>query len=501
MTATVQPSNAFSAQATGKVVQVLGNVVDVEFTMDTLPNINDALQVHVGTAGNSAATTTSAAGIELGGTAMQSRDLVLEVQGELGNNQVRCLAMGSTDGLVRGALVINSGAAIQVPVGEGTLGRIFNVLGKAIDSDEPVNAAAYWPIHRPAPEFAEQDPTPKIFETGIKVIDLMAPYTRGGKVGLFGGAGVGKTVLIQELIRNIASVHKGFSVFTGVGERTREGNDLWVEMKESGVLAQTTLVFGQMDEPPGVRFRIAQTGVTMAEYFRDEKGADVLLFVDNIFRYMQAGSEVSALLGRMPSAVGYQPSLGTEMGLLEERITSTRKGSITSVQAVYVPADDYTDPAVATTFGHLDATTALSRQISELGIYPAVDPLASSSRILDPQIVGAEHYRVARGVQETLQRYKDLQDIIAILGVEELSDDDKQVVGRARRLQRLFSQPFFVAEQFTGRPGAYVKLEDTIAAFAEVLDGKLDHLPEQAFYMAGGIDEVKSNAEKMGTKV
>jgi F-type H+-transporting ATPase subunit beta len=501
MTATVQPTNAFSAKATGKVVQVLGNVVDVEFTADTLPHINDALQVHVGTAGNSAATSTSAEGIELGGTAMQSRDLVLEVQGELGNNQVRCLAMGSTDGLVRGAAVINSGAAIQVPVGEGTLGRIFNVLGQAIDSDAPVHAAAYWPIHRPAPDFAEQDPTPKIFETGIKVIDLMAPYTRGGKVGLFGGAGVGKTVLIQELIRNIASVHKGFSVFTGVGERTREGNDLWVEMKESGVLAQTTLVFGQMDEPPGVRFRIAQTGVTMAEYFRDEKGADVLLFIDNIFRYMQAGSEVSALLGRMPSAVGYQPSLGTEMGLLEERITSTRKGSITSVQAVYVPADDYTDPAVATTFGHLDASTALSRAISELGIYPAVDPLASSSRILDPLIVGAEHYRVARGVQETLQRYKDLQDIIAILGVEELSDDDKQVVGRARRLQRLFSQPFFVAEQFTGRPGAYVKLEDTIAAFAEVLDGKLDHLPEQAFYMAGGIDEVKANAEKMGTKV
>jgi F-type H+-transporting ATPase subunit beta len=497
MTASVQP-NAFTAKATGKVVQVLGNVVDVEFTLETLPNINDALQVHVGSGD---AQTGAMDGIELGGTAMQARDLVLEVQFELGNNQVRCLAMGSTDGLVRGATVINSGDSIQVPVGEGTLGRIFNVLGKAIDSDEPVAAAAYWPIHRPAPEFAEQDPTPKIFETGIKVIDLMAPYTRGGKVGLFGGAGVGKTVLIQELIRNIAQVHKGFSVFTGVGERTREGNDLWVEMKESGVLAQTTLVFGQMDEPPGVRFRIAQTGVTMAEYFRDEKGADVLLFIDNIFRYMQAGSEVSALLGRMPSAVGYQPSLGTEMGLLEERITSTRKGSITSVQAVYVPADDYTDPAVATTFGHLDATTALSRQISELGIYPAVDPLASSSRILDPQIVGPEHYRVARGVQETLQRYKDLQDIIAILGVEELSDDDKQIVGRARRLQRLFSQPFFVAEQFTGRPGAYVKLEDTIGAFAEVLDGKLDHLPEQAFYMAGGIDEVKSNAEKMGTKV
>ncbi len=486
--------------ATGKVVQVLGNVVDVEFTIETLPNINDALTLHVGSDGatNGAASTD---GIELGGTAMQSRDLVLEVQGELGNNQVRCLAMGSTDGLVRGAQVTGTGAPIQVPVGEGTLGRIFNVLGKAIDSDEPVSAAAFWPIHREAPTFAQQDPTPKIFETGIKVIDLMAPYTRGGKVGLFGGAGVGKTVLIQELIRNIAQVHKGFSVFTGVGERTREGNDLWVEMKESGVLAQTTLVFGQMDEPPGVRFRIAQTGVTMAEYFRDEKGADVLLFIDNIFRYMQAGSEVSALLGRMPSAVGYQPSLATEMGALEERITSTRQGSITSVQAVYVPADDYTDPAVATTFGHLDATTALSRGISERGIYPAVDPLASSSRILDPNIVGPEHYRVARGVQETLQRYKDLQDIIAILGVDELSDDDRAAVGRARRLERLFSQPFFVAEQFTGREGKYVKLEDTIASFAEVLDGKLDHLPEQSFYMAGGIDEVKANAEKLGATV
>jgi F-type H+-transporting ATPase subunit beta len=497
MTTTVAPT----ATATGKVVQVLGNVVDVEFTIETLPNINDALTLHVGSEGASNGAAHLSDGIELGGTAMQSRDLVLEVQGELGNNQVRCLAMGSTDGLVRGAPVTNTGAPIQVPVGEGTLGRIFNVLGKAIDSDDAVTAAAYWPIHREAPTFAQQDPTPKIFETGIKVIDLMAPYTRGGKVGLFGGAGVGKTVLIQELIRNIAQVHKGFSVFTGVGERTREGNDLWVEMKESGVLAQTTLVFGQMDEPPGVRFRIAQTGVTMAEYFRDEKGADVLLFIDNIFRYMQAGSEVSALLGRMPSAVGYQPSLATEMGALEERITSTRKGSITSVQAVYVPADDYTDPAVATTFGHLDATTALSRAISERGIYPAVDPLASSSRILDPNIVGPEHYRVARGVQETLQRYKDLQDIIAILGVDELSDDDKAAVGRARRLERLFSQPFFVAEQFTGRAGKYVKIEDTIAAFAEVLDGKLDHLPEQAFYMAGGIDEVKANAEKLGATV
>ncbi|MBV9103262.1 MAG: F0F1 ATP synthase subunit beta, partial [Candidatus Eremiobacteraeota bacterium] len=488
--------------ATGKVVQVLGNVVDAEFTAETLPSINDALNVHVGGDGspssNGQVGTAGVEGIELGGTAMQARELVLEVQDELGNNQVRCLAMGSTDGLVRGAPVLNTGGPITVPVGEGTLGRIFNVLGETIDSDTPVQAAAYWPIHRNPPDFIAQDPTPKIFETGIKVIDLMAPYTRGGKVGLFGGAGVGKTVLIQELIRNIAQVHKGFSVFTGVGERTREGNDLWLEMRESGVIAQTTLVFGQMDEPPGVRFRVAQTGVTMAEYFRDEKGADVLFFMDNIFRFMQAGSEVSALMGRMPSAVGYQPTLATEMGQIEERITSTHKGSITSVQAVYVPADDYTDPAVATTFGHLDATTALSRALTELGIYPAVDPLASSSRILDPQIVGEEHYRVARGVQETLQRYKDLQDIIAILGVDELSDEDKMIVGRARRMQRLLSQPFFVAEQFTGRPGKYVKVADTIAAFKEVLEGKLDELPEQAFYMVGGIDEVKANAERMG---
>ncbi len=485
-------------KANGKVVQVLGNVVDVEFSAETLPAINDALKVHVG--GDSSAANghaTLAAGIELGGSAMEARELVLEVQDELGNNTVRCLAMGSTDGLVRGAPVQNTGGPIMVPVGEGTLGRIFNVLGQTIDSDAKVDAAAYWPIHRDPPNFAAQDPTPKIFETGIKVIDLMAPYTRGGKVGLFGGAGVGKTVLIQELIRNIAQVHKGFSVFAGVGERTREGNDLWLEMKESGVISQTTLVFGQMDEPPGVRFRVAQTGVTMAEYFRDEKGADVLFFLDNIFRFMQAGSEVSALMGRMPSAVGYQPTLATEMGQLEERITSTHKGSITSVQAVYVPADDYTDPAVATTFAHLDATTALSRALTELGIYPAVDPLASSSRILDPQVVGEEHYRVARGVQETLQRYKDLQDIIAILGVDELSDDDMVVVGRARRIQRLLSQPFFVAEQFTGRPGKYVKISETIEAFKELLDGKLDDLPEQAFYMVGGLDEVRANAERM----
>jgi F-type H+-transporting ATPase subunit beta len=492
--------------ATGKVVQVLGNVVDVEFSAETLPKINDALTVVVNedhAQGNGKAQSDSAtdSGAELGGTAMQMRDIVLEVQDELGNNQVRCLALGSTDGLMRGAPVTATGGPIKVPVGEGTLGRIFNVLGKAIDSNEPVKAAAQWPIHRPPPDFKAQDPTPKIFETGIKVIDLMAPYTRGGKVGLFGGAGVGKTVLIQELIRNIAAVHKGFSVFTGVGERTREGNDLWLEMKESGVLKQTTLVFGQMDEPPGVRFRVAQTGVTMAEYFRDELGADVLLFMDNIFRYLQAGSEVSALMGRMPSAVGYQPTLSTDMGSLEERITSTHRGSITSVQAVYVPADDYTDPAVAVTFAHLDATTALSRPISELGIYPAVDPLASSSRILDPQIVGEEHYRVARGVQETLQRYRDLQDIIAILGVEELSEDDKIAVARARRIQRMFSQPFFVAEQFTGTAGKYVTLTDTIAAFKEILDGKVDDIPEQAFFYAGGIDDVRAAAEKLGAAV
>jgi F-type H+-transporting ATPase subunit beta len=501
MTTTVQATNNQKpALTTGKVVQVLGNVVDVEFAPESLPEINTMLRVHVG--GDSQISTgTASDGIELGGTAMASRDLVLEVQDQLGNNQVRCLAMGSTDGLVRGQAVTNTGGPILVPVGEGTLGRIFNVLGEAIDSDAPVQAAAMWPIHREPPTFEAQDPTPKQFETGIKVIDLMAPYTRGGKVGLFGGAGVGKTVLIQELIRNIAQVHKGFSVFTGVGERTREGNDLWVEMKESGVISQTTLVFGQMDEPPGVRYRIAQTGVTMAEYFRDEKGADVLLFIDNIFRFMQAGSEVSALMGRMPSAVGYQPTLATEMGSLEERITSTRKGSITSVQAVYVPADDYTDPAVATTFAHLDATTALSRPISELGIYPAVDPLASSSRILDPQIVGDEHYQVAIGVQETLQRYKDLQDIIAILGVEELSDDDKVIVGRARRLQRFFSQPFFVAEQFTGREGKYVKLEDTIASFKQILDGKFDNVPEQAFFYCGGIEDVIENARKLGVEV
>ena len=463
----------------GKVVQVLGNVVDVEFSLETLPAIYTALHTTIGNADGT------------------GHELTLEVQGELGNNQVRCLAMGATEGMVRGAEVRDTGAPITVPVGEGTLGRIFNVLGKAIDSDKPVTASAQHPIHRSAPLVDEQDPTTVMFETGIKVVDLMAPYVRGGKVGLFGGAGVGKTVLIQELIRNIAAEHGGYSVFTGIGERTREGNDLYLEMKHSGVIDKTALVFGQMDEPPGVRLRIGLTGVTMAEYFRDDQGKDVLLFIDNIFRFMQAGSEVSALLGRMPSAVGYQPTLASEMGALEERITSTRKGSITSVQAVYVPADDLTDPAVATTFAHLDATTVLSRSISDKGIYPAVDPLASTSRLLEPRFVGDEHYQVARRVQETLQRYKDLQDIIAILGVEELSEDDKVIVGRARRIQRFLSQPFHVAEAFTGRPGKYVPLKETIAGFKEMVEGKLDDLPEQAFYMVGNIDEAKEAAEKM----
>jgi len=468
---------------TGKVTQILGNVVDVEFTSaDALPDINTALLTHIA------------------GTDGSTHELTLEVQSELGNNQVRCLAMGSTEGMVRGADVNDTGAPISVPVGEATLGRIFNVLGKAIDSDKPVDAAKHMPIHHEAPKVDDQDPTTVMFETGIKVIDLMAPYVRGGKVGLFGGAGVGKTVLIQELIRNIAAEHGGYSVFTGIGERTREGNDLYLEMKHSGVIDKTALVFGQMDEPPGVRLRIGLTGVTMAEYFRDEQGKDVLLFIDNIFRFVQAGSEVSALLGRMPSAVGYQPTLASEMGALEERITSTRKGSITSVQAVYVPADDLTDPAVATTFAHLDATTVLSRSISDKGIYPAVDPLASTSRLLEPRFVGDEHYQVARRVQEILQRNRDLQDIIAILGVEELSEEDKITVRRARRIQRFLSQPFFVAEAFTGRSGKYVPLKETIAGFKELVEGKLDDLPEQAFYMCGNIDEAKANAEAMAAK-
>ena len=470
---------AKDGKAKGKVVQVLGNVVDVEFTAETLPTIHTALRVAIKSIDGKA------------------RELTLEVQDELGNNQVRTLAMGSTDGLVRGAEVADSGGPITVPVGEGCLGRIFNVLGEPIDSDEPVKAAKFMPIHRDAPQVGEQDPTTVMFETGIKVIDLIAPFSRGGKVGLFGGAGLGKTVIIQELIRNIAAEHGGFSVFAGVGERTREGNDLWLEMKHSGVIDKTVLVFGQMDEPPGVRFRVGLTGVTEAEYFRDEQGKDVLLFIDNIFRFVQAGSEVSALLGRMPSAVGYQPTLASEMGKLQERITSTRKGSITSVQAVYVPADDLTDPAVATTFAHLDATTVLSRSIVEQGIYPAVDPLASTSRLIEPRFIGDEHYYVARKTQEILQRYKDLQDIIAILGVEELSEEDKVIVGRARRIAKFLSQPFFVAEQFTGRAGKYVPLKETIAGFKELVEGKLDDLPEQAFYMCGNIDEAKANAEKM----
>ena len=466
--------------ATGKVTQILGNVVDVEFAnADALPDINTALHTTIM------------------GADGQNTQLTLEVQSELGNNQVRCLAMGSTEGMVRGADVEDTGGPIAVPVGEATLGRIFNVLGKAIDSDKPVEAASYMPIHRAAPKVDDQDPTTVMLETGIKVIDLMAPYVRGGKVGLFGGAGVGKTVLIQELIRNIAAEHGGYSVFTGIGERTREGNDLYLEMKHSGVIDKTALVFGQMDEPPGVRLRIGLTGVTMAEYFRDEQGKDVLLFIDNIFRFVQAGSEVSALLGRMPSAVGYQPTLASEMGALEERITSTRKGSITSVQAVYVPADDLTDPAVATTFAHLDATTVLSRSISDKGIYPAVDPLASTSRLLEPRFVGEEHYQVARRVQQILQRYKALQDIIAILGMDELSEEDKLTVARARKIERFLSQPFHVAEVFTGSPGVFVELADTIRGFQGLCEGKYDHLPEQAFYMVGTIEQAVEKGKNL----
>lgn len=467
---------------TGKIVQVIGSVVDVEFAPGELPTLYNALKITRDEL--------------LPGS--HEMELFLEVEGELGNNQVRCLAMGTTDGLRRGMDVLDTGSPIMIPVGKGTLGRVFNVLGHPIDKLGDVKADKHYPIHRPAPNLEQQEPTTQMFETGIKVIDLLAPYSKGGKTGLFGGAGVGKTVIIQELIRNIATEHGGFSVFAGVGERTREGNDLWLEMKHSGVIDKTAMVFGQMDEPPGVRFRVGLTGITIAEYFRDEEEQDVLLFIDNIFRFVLAGSEVSALLGRMPSAVGYQPTLSTEMGLLEERITSTRKGSITAVQAVYVPADDITDPAVATTFTHLDATTVLSRAIVEQGIYPAVDPLASTSRILEPRFIGDEHYSVARKVQEILQRYKDLQDIIAILGVEELSEEDRVVVGRARRLQKFLSQPFFVAETFTGRPGKYVPLKETIKGFKELVSGSLDNLPEQAFYMVGGIDEAVQSAEKMG---
>ncbi len=452
----------------GKIIQVISAVLDIKFSEGNLPEINDAVEVPLKNGGK----------------------LVVEVAQHLGDDTVRCIAMGPTDGLVRGMDAIATGAPISVPVGENTLGRMFNVLGEPIDEVEPPQTEEKWAIHRPAPSFEEQATSQEMLETGIKVVDLLCPYQKGGKIGLFGGAGVGKTVLIQELIHNIATQHGGYSVFTGVGERTREGNDLYYEMKESGVIDKTTMVFGQMNEPPGARMRVALAGLTMAEYFRDRGGKDVLLFVDNIFRFTQAGSEVSALLGRMPSAVGYQPTLQTEMGALQERITSTKNGSITSVQAVYVPADDLTDPAPATTFAHLDATTVLERSIAELGIYPAVDPLASTSRILDPRIVGQEHFEVAHAVQEILQKYKELQDIIAILGMDELSEEDKLVVSRARKVQRFLSQPFFVAGQFTGLEGKYVPIAETIRGFKEILEGKHDDVPESYFLNVGSIDEV-----------
>jgi F-type H+-transporting ATPase subunit beta len=464
-------------QNLGKVVQVIGPTVDCEFRSDRLPPIMHAIKIR---------------------DEAKEIDLTCEVALHIGDNVVRCIALASTDGLVRGMPALDTGAPISVPVGHSTLGRVFNLLGEPIDEKGPVDSGGkFYSIHREAPSFEDQDVETQIFETGIKVVDVLAPYAKGGKIGLFGGAGVGKTVLIQELIRNIATEHSGFSVFSGVGERTREGNDLYLEMTESGVLKNTVMVFGQMNEPPGARLRVGLTGVTMAEYFRDEEHTDVLLFIDNIFRFVQAGSEVSALLGRMPSAVGYQPTLGTEMGELQERITSTRQGSITSVQAIYVPADDLTDPAPATTFSHLDATTVLERRIVEMGIYPAVDPLASTSRMLDPNIVGAEHYAIARQVQQILQRYTDLQDIIAILGMDELSEEDKVIVNRARKIQRFLSQPFFVAEAFTNKPGQYVKLEDSLKGFKMIVDGELDHIPEQAFYMCGPIEQTLANAEKM----
>ncbi len=466
----------------GKIVQVIGPVVDVEFEPGRLPAIYNALEVE---------------GVEIKDIFSYSNRLVLEVAQHLGDSTVRAVAMAATDGLRRGMAVRDTGGPIAIPVGKETLGRILNIIGEPVDKGPAIQAKKTYPIHRPAPAFEEQSTQVEMFETGIKVVDLLEPYTKGGKTGLFGGAGVGKTVLIQELINNIAKQHGGISVFAGVGERTREGNDLYHEMKESGVLEKTALIFGQMTEPPGARLRVGLTGLTAAEYFRDEEGQDVLLFIDNIFRFTQAGSEVSALLGRMPSAVGYQPTLATEMGALQERITSTKKGSITSVQAIYVPADDITDPAPATAFAHLDATTVLSRQIAELGIYPAVDPLASTSRILDPNILGEEHYQTARAVQSILQRYRDLQDIIAILGMEELSDEDKLIVARARKIQRFLSQPFFVAEQFTGTPGRYVKVADTVKSFKEIVEGKHDELPEQAFYMVGDIGEAIDKARKL----
>ena len=459
----------------GKVVQVIGPVVDVEFPAETLPQIYDAVEI----------------------PREGQESLVVEVQQHLGNNWVRCVAMDSTDGLRRGTPALATGQPICVPVGRATLGRIFNLLGRPLDDRGPVEAAAYWPIHREPPPFEEQEATPQMFETGIKVFDLICPFTKGGKIGVFGGAGVGKTVIIQELIYTIATQHGGYSVFAGVGERSREGNDIWLDMKASGVLDKAVLVFGQMNEPPGARQRVGLSALTMAEYFRDEEGRDILLFIDNIFRFALAGMEVSALLGRMPSAVGYQPTLGTEMGELQERISSTKRGSITSMQAIYVPADDYTDPAVATTFAHLDAIVALDRAIVEQGRYPAVDPLSSTSRILDPRVVGQEHYDVARGVQAVLQRYKDLQDIIAILGIDELSEQDKLTVARARRIQWFLTQPFFVTEVFTNLPGKYVPIQETVRGFREILDGKHDALPEQAFRMVGTIDEAVAQAGRM----
>ena len=474
-------------QRTGKVIQVIGPAVDVQFEEGHLPAIYNAIRI-----------------VDKGELGKVPIDVVAEVANHIGESQVRCIAMKPTDGMVRGMKAIDTGAAISVPVGEQTLGRIINVLGEPVDNMGDVKSKERWPIHRNPPSFEEQSTDVEMFETGIKVVDLLEPYTKGGKTGLFGGAGVGKTVLIMELINNVAKAHGGYSVFAGVGERTREGNDLWLEFAESGVIvpgdpskSKASLIYGQMTEPPGARLRVGLTGLTVAEYFRDAEGRDVLLFIDNIFRFTQAGSEVSALLGRMPSAVGYQPNLATEMGELQERITSTKRGSITSVQAIYVPADDLTDPAPATAFAHLDATSVLSRQIAELGIYPAVDPLASTSRILDPRIVGDEHYNAARAVQAVLQKYKDLQDIIAILGIDELSEEDKIVVGRARRIQRFLSQPFHVAQQFTGVEGKYVKIADTIRGFKEIVEGKHDELPEQAFYNVGTIEEAVQKAEQI----
>jgi len=464
--------------ATGVIVQIQGPVVDLGFKPGELPAINNAVTIQDPT---------------------REIDLTVEVAQHLGNDVVRCVAMSSTDGLVRGMPANDTGQPIAVPVGRETLGRVLNLLGKPIDEKGPINTKEHWPIHRPAPSFAEQSSSQEVLETGLKVVDLLTPFLKGGKIGLFGGAGLGKTVLIQELITNIATEHGGFSVFAGVGERTREGNDLWLEMNESGVISKTAMVFGQMNEPPGARLRVGLSALTVAEYFRDVEGQDVLLFIDNIFRFVQAGSEVSALLGRIPSAVGYQPTLGTEMGQLQERITSTNKGSVTSVQAIYVPADDPTDPAPATTFSHLDAYVYLGRRVAEKGIYPAVEPLESSSKILQPNIVGQEHYEVARGVQQILNRYKELQDIIAILGIDELSDEDKLVVARARRIERFLSQPFRVAEQFTGIPGKYIPLKDTIRSFKELVDGKHDDLPEQAFFLVGDIDEAVEKAKTMAT--